>query len=193
MYLVDPRGGRIRAGAIIAVAALAAISIALLLVRKNELYFSVALALFTSVDISAWLYLRYIYLPPIIEATQRRYEDERDYFGLIKLDFIKKQILGDWKWYRQFAMTAVIICMIISAFIPSMKYGIATILVRLLSALSFYVNTHAMSSLVQDFLLLTFIMVSEVWHWLFRLRTYWTIRVVSDLEDGFTIRPKTKN
>jgi hypothetical protein len=190
VYLIDPLGGRIRTGSIIAVAALAAVSITLLLVRTNELYFSLALAAFTSADISTWLYLRYIFLPPIIEATQSRYEEDRDCFGLIKLDFVKKQILGDWKWRRQVAITAVVVCMIVSALVPPVKYGIAAMLVRLSSALSFSVDTSVMLSLVQDFLLLLFVTISEVWHWLFRLRTYWTVRVVSDLEDGFTIRPR---
>jgi hypothetical protein len=42
VYLIDPSGGRVRYGAVIAVVALSLVSLAVLLTRKNELYFSVS-------------------------------------------------------------------------------------------------------------------------------------------------------
>src|SRR5439155_10965771 len=75
VFMVDPQGGRVRTGSLLAVAGLAAISIGLLLVRSNELWFGSLLAVFTVVDVLTWLYLRFSFLPPIIEATQKKYAD----------------------------------------------------------------------------------------------------------------------
>jgi hypothetical protein len=81
----DPEGGRVRIGAIVAVAVLAAISVILLLVRSNELQFALALAGFTTIDVTGWLYLRYSLLPKIIEASQKKFENENDYYGQLFL------------------------------------------------------------------------------------------------------------
>jgi hypothetical protein len=74
IYADDPKGGRVRVGSIVAVAVLAAISVIVLLVRSNELHFALALAAFTTIDVLTWLYLRYRLLPPIINASQRKFE-----------------------------------------------------------------------------------------------------------------------
>src|SRR5258708_7464577 len=58
IFLVDPKVGRVRAGWFLAVAGLATISVVLLLVRDNELRFSLALAAFSAIDVLTWLYLR---------------------------------------------------------------------------------------------------------------------------------------
>jgi hypothetical protein len=98
VYLVDPAGGRVRIGAVATIASLAAISLVLLLVRSNELYFALAMAVFTTIDVLGWLYLRYHFLPPIIQATQKKCEYEQDYYGLILLRKVVAQIVGNWKW-----------------------------------------------------------------------------------------------
>ena len=192
VYLVDPLGGKIRRGSIVAVAVLAAVSITLLLVRRNEIYFSLALAVFTGADIVTWLYLRYHFLPPIIAASQAKYKKDGDYFGLAKLKFIEIAVLGNWKWVRQIVLTVIVVCMILSSSIPSFKLEIAFIVQKLLSLLSFSVDLNKLSLLVQDFLLFLFVAVSEVWIWLYRLHAYWTVRVVSDLEADYTMEPKIK-
>lgn len=190
VYLVDPLGGKVRLGSIVAVVALAAISVTLLWVRQNEIYFSLALAMFTSIDVLTWLYLRYGFLPPIINATRRKYENDSDYFGRVKLQFVQMLITGNWKWYRQIFLSAIVICMFFSALIPSVKQEIAFGVQRLVSFLLFPIDINTVSSLIQDLLLLLFVLVSEVWIWFFRLRTYWTVRVVSDLESEFTLTPR---
>ena len=192
VYLVDPLGGKIRRGSIVAVAVLAAVSITLLLVRRNEIYFSLALAGFTGADITTWLYLRYRFLPPIIAASQAKYKKDEDYFGLVKLKFIEIAVLGNWKWVRQIFLTAIVVCMILSSSIPSFKFEIAFIVQKLLSLLSFSIDLNKLSLLVQDLLLFLFVAVSEVWIWLYRLHAYWTVRVVSDLEADYTMEPKLK-
>src|ERR1700730_12404206 len=48
IYADDPEGGRVRAGAVLAVALLGAVSVILLLVRSNEVQFALALTAFTT-------------------------------------------------------------------------------------------------------------------------------------------------
>src|ERR1700724_601430 len=55
IYADDPAGGHVRPGAIVAVVLLAAISVIVLLVRKDELHFALALATFTTIDVLGWL------------------------------------------------------------------------------------------------------------------------------------------
>ena len=101
VYLVDPFGGRIRWGSLVAVFSLAAISLVLMLVRFNEFYFSLALFVFTAFDITTWLYLRLSFLPPIIEATRARYKADHDEYGLLQLETVVFLVIGNWKWWRQ--------------------------------------------------------------------------------------------
>jgi hypothetical protein len=185
VYLIDPMGGEIRLSSFFAVGSLAAISLGLLLVRRNELYFSIAMAVFTSIDVLAWLYLRHWFLPSIIKATQEKYEHDKDYFGVIKLKSVEAQVTGSWKWYRQVVLSVVVMCMISSALVPQVKQGIAVAVQKTLHLLSFSVPVEQLSLLEPDLLLFFFVLISEVWHWLYRLRTYWTIRVISELETKY--------
>lgn len=129
VYLIDPSGGRVRFGSVVSVVALSLVSLAVLLTRKNELYFSLALAAFTSIDILAWLYLRLRFLPPIIKATREKYRTgpNYDYFGEILLDIVTAQIIGNWKWWRQLALSAIVLLMIIVAASPHAKNTISSL------------------------------------------------------------------
>jgi hypothetical protein len=188
VYLIDPTGGKFRMDSLVPVAALALISVLLLLVRRNEVLFAFALAAFTAADVGGWLYLRYFFLPPIITATRAEYTKHDDYYGLIKLKFVERQILGKWKWYRQVFLTAIVLCMILVSLVPSIKDAVVGVLQRTGSPL--LANQSGIGLLLQDLLLLAFVLTSEVWHWALRVRTYWTARVLSDLEDQYVIRLK---
>jgi hypothetical protein len=186
VYLVDPKGGHIRTGWFVAVGTLAAISVAVLLVRHNERYFALALAVFSTVDILAWLYLRYLFLPPIIDATTRKYHHEPpDHFGLVRLRIIVAQVLGNWKWYRQAFLAAIIVLMLVTAFYPLLE-----------DAMSEWAEQHlpvpqgSIRPLFQDFLLLAFVLISEVWHFALRLKTFLAVRLLTDLETTYSLRPK---
>jgi hypothetical protein len=165
VYLVDPLGGKLRLGSIVAVATLAAVSITLLWVRRNELYFSLALAAFTAADIFAWLYLRYGFVRKIIDASRAKYNHDEDYFGLAKLKFIEIAVLGNWKWVRQVFLTAIVACMILSSSLPSFKLEIATIVQKLLSLLSFSGVHNKLSLICKDLNLNIFVAVWDVWNW----------------------------
>jgi len=157
------------------------------LTRKNELYFSLALAAFTSIDILAWLYLRLRFLPPIIKATREKYRTgpNYDYFGEILLDIVTAQIIGNWKWWRQLALSAIVLLMIIVAVSPHAKNTISSLV---------DVNVPGIlrgttEPLLPDVLLLVFIAVSEFWHFAFRLKTAVSISVLNALETNFSIEP----
>jgi len=193
VYVHDPHGGRVRLGSLLAVAAIAAIAVTLLLVRRNDVYFAVALALFTAVDIATWLYLRYRFLPPIIDATRGKYAQGGDHFGLVKLRYVEQLITGNWKWYREAFLVVIVLLMILNAVLSPVSSALALLAQKLLSGLSFSVDAGKLASLAPDVLLLLFVAVSEGWMWFYRLKTYWTVRVVSDLEEGYKIEPKEES
>jgi hypothetical protein len=188
VYLVDPEGGRVRMGSVIAVAGLAVIAIVLLAVRHNELYFSLAMLGFTTTDVLTWLYLRYWFLPPIVEATRKKYEAEHDYYGKILLGTVISQVSGNWKWWRQVILFAVVVLMILVALSPRLKEFVSEEVHAAVSAIA----PESMNPLLEDFLLLLFVLVSEVWHFALRLQTYLSIQLLNRMEEEYLIRPRPK-
>ena len=186
IYLVDPKGGHVRAGWFLAVGGLALISVIILYVRDNERYFTLALAIVSAVDVRTWLYLRYSFLPPIIDATAKKYKHEPpDYYGLVRLQIIVAQILGNWKWYRQVFLTAIIVLMLVTAFDPPLEDTISHLVEGHLP-----VPAGSIRLLFQDFLLLCFVLISEVWHFALRLRTFLAVQLLSKLETSYSLKPR---
>jgi hypothetical protein len=185
IYADDPEGGRVRVGAIVAVAVLAAISVILLLVRTNELHFALALTAFTTIDVVGWLYLRYWLLPPIIEESQKKYESEDDHYGKLILKKVTSQVIGNWKWHRQVVLTAIVLAMVALAYYPQLHDIISSYVIRPVPSLP----AGTVKALLPDALLLAFVLVSELWHFAFRLDTFLTIRILNDMEEKFTLVP----
>jgi hypothetical protein len=187
IYADDPGGGHVRAGSVAAVAFLAAISVILLSVRSNELYFAVALAAFTTIDMLGWLYLRYRLLPPIIKASRSKFTEKgyEDYYGQIILNKVESQIIGNWKWRRQIALSAIVLSMVLIAVFPRLHEIIGENIHKLVPALP----SETSKALLPDFLLLMFVLVSELWHFALRLDTFLTIRVLNEMEEKFTLEP----
>src|SRR5882757_8290667 len=185
IYADDPEGGRVRVGAIAAVVVLATISVIVLLVRKDELHFALALAAFTTIDVLGWLYLRYWLLPPIIEASRRKYENEEDYYGQLILKKVTSQVIGNWKWHRQIVLTAIVLMMVALALYAQLHDSISGYVNRLVPSLP----AGTIKALLPDTLLLAFVLVSELWHFAFRLDTFLTIRILNDMEEKFTLVP----
>jgi hypothetical protein len=188
VYQLDPFGGSVRTGAIAAIAALASISIILLVARSNELYFALALAAFTAVDVLTWLYLRRKFLPPIVDATRKIYQRDRDYFGLSRLSLVVSQIAGNWKWWRQLCMSAIILLMIVVAIFPKAGDVVAGWGETMLS-----LPASTTRPLLQDLLLVSFLLVSEAWHFFLRLKTFMAIRLIDQLEAQYRLEPRHKS
>jgi hypothetical protein len=184
VYLVDPFGGRIRWGSLVAVLSLAAISLVLVLVRFNELYFSLALLVFTSLDIATWLYLRQSFLPPIIEASRVKYKADHDEYGLLQLETVVSLIIGNWKWWRQGVLFGIVALMVLLAISGRSRDFISGEAQVILPA----VPSDAIRPLLQDFILLLFLFVSEVWAFAVRLETLVAIRLLNDMERRFELR-----
>jgi hypothetical protein len=185
-YLVDPQRGRLRWGSLAAVASLAAISLAMLFVRTNALYFSLALLLFTSIDLATWFYLRLSLLPPIIEASRKKYNEQQDYYGLIQLELVVHQIIGSWKYVRHATLFALILLMVLLALSPRLQGLLSNEVHAIVPA----APADKVGPLLPDFLLLVFLVVSELWYFAVRLRTLLTIRLLNEMESRFTISPR---
>jgi hypothetical protein len=185
IYTDDPGGGRLRIGAVVAVANLTAISVILLLVRKNELHFALALTAFTTVDFMAWLYLRYSLLPPIIKASQMTYQRNDDYYGQLILREVVSQVIGNWKWHRQIVLSAIVLAMVALALYPQLHDLISGYVNKLVPSLP----AGTIKALLPDILLLAFVLVSELWSFAFRLDPLPTVRFLNDMEEEFTLVP----
>ncbi|WP_409190670.1 hypothetical protein [Bradyrhizobium sp. RDM4] len=149
------------------------------------MYFALALAAFTTIDVLGWLYLRYWLLPGIIKASRDKFEDEDDYYGQIILNKVASQIIGDWKWRRQIPLALIVLLIILIAVFPRLHEIVAENVHKLVPALS----SETIRPLLQDFLLLAFVLVSELWHFGVRLSTLLTIRVLNEMEEKFTLEP----
>lgn len=193
VYLVDPLGGRVRLSSIIPVAAIGIIAVIVLLVRDNELWFSEAFLGFTTVDIGAWLYLRYFFLPPIIEATYKNLKNPPpDYYGQVLLRAVTSQIIGNWKWIRQIFLYVFVLLMLLVALSPSSRDVASKAAAALATALTGSdIAPTAMDPLIQVLLLAAFIFISEVWHFALRARTFLIKRLISEMERDYDIRPKS--
>jgi hypothetical protein len=185
IYADDPEGGRVRAGAVVAVTLFTAVSVILLLVRSNELQFALALTAFTTIDVLGWIYLRYSLLPNIIIASQRKFEVEGDYYGQIILKKVTSQVIGNWKWHRQIFLSAIALAMVASALYPQLQDNLSNHLNNVIPALP----AETIRGLIPDALLLTFVLVSELWHFALRLETFLTIRILNEMEERYNLVP----
>lgn len=189
VYLIDPRGGRVRVGSVIAVAAIAIFSIAVLLTRTNELLFCLALTVFVIVDTIAWSYLKFIFLPPIIDETRKQYlaPPHRDYYGVIVLDIVKASVVGNWKWWRQLVLFAIVLSMILIALLPSTKDAISSWIESRIAG----IQPGSIKLQLPNALLFLCIAISELWIFSIRLKAAISIGVLNELEDRFSIQPKS--
>jgi hypothetical protein len=190
VYLVDPAGGAVQPASLVAVVVLGLVSVAVLLTRTNELLFSVALTAFTTIDVIAWLYLRYRFLPPIIRATRGKYRTgpNYDHYGVALLEIVTEQIIGNWKWWRQAFLSVIVLLMIIVAVSPSAKDMISSWADGKVPG----VPLGSTRPLLPNILLFIFVAVSELWHFALRLRTVISIRVLNQLEDNYAIEPRAQ-
>ena len=127
------------------------------------------------------------FLPPIIKATREKYRTgpNYDYFGEILLDIVTAQIIGNWKWWRQLALSAIVLLMIIVAVSPHAKDTISSLVDGNVPG----ILPGTTKPLLSDVFLLVFIAVSEFWHFAFRLKTSISIGVLNELETNFSIQP----
>ena len=155
-----------------------------MLVRFNEFYFSLALFVFTAFDITTWLYLRLSFLPPIIEATRARYKADHDEYGLLQLETVVFLVIGNWKWWRQGTLFSIVALMVLMAISGRSRDFVSSEAHVLLPAVPF----DAIRSLLPDFILLMFLLVSELWLFAVRLKTLIALRLLNDMEHRFEIR-----
>ena len=186
IYTQDPGGGRLRVGTIAVSVNFTAIALILLLVRKSELQFALALAAFTTIDFLAWLYLRYSLLPPIIFASQRDYEREGDHYGQLILKKVTSQVIGNWNWQRQLVLSVIALAMVALALHPQLRDSISGYLNTLVPSLP----AGTIRTLLPDMLLLAFVLVSELWSFAFRLDPLPTVRFLDEIEANFKLVPK---
>lgn len=185
VYVTDPERGKIRLSAIGAVATLTVAGALLLLLRHNERLFALCLAMFAAVDMGAWRYLVY-FLRPILKASRDQLQREGDFFALAQFDCVAGYITGRWHWYRFVPLCAISIAMCLVAFSDLAK----TYLALLLSWSFQGLPSDKAEALLPDFLLLLFVLVSEIWIWTLRLQMWSIIRAIDVLEERYTIKPK---
>jgi hypothetical protein len=186
VYLIDPQGGRARVNWIVTVGVIAVIALAIVMLRRHELWFAVFLLAFTTFDMVAWILLVRS-LRPVIRATRAKYKEEGDFFGLAQCERVVAHITGAWHWYREAFLFAIVVMMVAIAAWDRLAFGIAGLVHRALAG----VPIEQIRALLPDALLLLFVIVSEIWNFLLRADTWVTLRAIRSLETRYSLAPKS--
>lgn len=181
-YVDDPREGRLSVITIFTIILFGAVAAALLWVSDDELKFSLVLTLFVGMNILGW---RHIIkrVRPAINATRKRYREEHDYFGIEHLSIVTEYMSGRWQWHRFATLVGIILVSDVVVLMPAVRQFATQNMHRVISEIS----SQTFSVLLPDFLLLLFVLISEVWMWVMRVRIATSLRVLRSLNRKYNL------
>jgi len=182
VYIELPGKGSWRPKSYLIILLLIAVGWALAKTEGDIPYFSLALLGFLVVDHVGWRFLLRE-LEPSARRTAKIYSQYQDYISLEKLEVVRQQIGGAWKWYRLIPGTIIVITSLVFAFSESARHQIASYLHSLRPDSSYReAETFAFSLLV-----LAFVIVMEVWHFFIRIRTTFQLRTLDALRSRYRL------
>jgi hypothetical protein len=144
--------------------------------------FALALLGFIIVDHVGWRFLLKE-LEPSAKRTARIYREYQDYISLEKLEAVREQIGGAWKWYRLIPGTIIVMASLAFAFSDGVRHQVVSYLHSLRPDSSYKdAETFAFTLLV-----LAFVVVMEVWHFFIRIRTTFQLDTLEALRSRYTL------
>jgi hypothetical protein len=154
--------------------------------ERNIKRFAVILCAFIVIDHAAWRYLIW-FLQPATEASIAYYKNIRDFNGLEKLKVVVDQVQGNWKWWRLFCVGIPTSALIIGfAFSDSIRSAISKFVSSFLPGLS----GPALTRLTSGLLVAMFVLSVECWHWAIRINTFFSLKLLDELEHQYEFLPK---
>jgi hypothetical protein len=182
-YAYLPHGGRWSWQSYGIVILLIAVAAALVWSYGDIKWFAATITLFFLVDHGGWRYL-IKELAPSARKSEQEFRADKDYFALERLRIVRAQIGGNWKWWRSAFGGVIILIVDLFAFVPPVR-AFSGYLVQLIQP---GISAADAEIYAFSFLVLLFVAVMEVWHYLIRLRTKFWMQHLDDMRSRYSLQ-----
>ena len=183
-YAYLPYGGRWRWQSYSIVILLIGIAAGLFWSYGDIKWFATTITLFFLADHGGWRYL-VNELAPSARKSEHEFRANEDYFALERLRIVRAQIGGNWKWWRSAFGGVIILIIDLFAFVPTVR----TQLVSPVQLIQAGISAADAETYTFSFLVLMFVVVMEIWHYLIRLRTKFWMEHLDDMRSRYSIHP----
>jgi hypothetical protein len=178
IYLIDPRRGAFPKSFLAITPAFLAAAGLLLWAQKHETYLAITLLCFFAVTTILWFRVKYWALP-LIKATREYYELDPDgNFEIEKVGIVRELIIGDWQVYRHSALWILLLAFNAISISPIVRSHVA----EWLSVIVPGVSPEAISARLPAFMLLIFVLATEISSWAMRVRAMLSLHIVDRLQ-----------
>jgi len=185
-YVSFPGKGRWPAQAFGALILFVGVAAVLLWTQGRRLYFAAALTAFFVVDHGMWFYLQR-FLKRSIWQSRTTYNEQRRFFNLEILNTVDRQVMGPWKSHPMYAGAAIVVAIDLFAFVAPFR----EFLTDLASKPLFWLSSEEITNLLFTSLVLLFVVLMELWHWIKRLQTKLRTQALEDLKQDYLLEPRS--
>jgi hypothetical protein len=182
-YVSLPGKGQWRLRSYGIVALLVAVAVLLLWTQGNFRYFATALTVFVIVDHVGWRHIIH-QMNPEARRSMKIFRKEEDYFAVEKLNAVRAQIQGNWKWWRLIAGGLIVIFVDAFAFIDPFR----TLIVTSVQSIKPGISSDEAAQFSFSIFVVAFVVVMEVWHYVLRLKTKISINLIDQLSEKYVLQ-----
>jgi hypothetical protein len=147
--------------------------------------FAITLCVFVFVDHAAWRLFIYL-TKPAVKESEKYYSDNADFVGLEKLEVIRYQLHGRWKWPRLCASIPITVLIVGFAFSELVQAWFVHLILFFVPD----IPGPEILSFANGVLVLVFVLTMEGWHWVKRINTNFTLGVLDKLDRTYTLEKK---
>lgn len=158
------------------------IAVLLCWAQGHIIYFSLTLTAFYLADHIGWRHI-VSELDPHAKKSAREFRTASEYFALERLRIVRAQIQGNWKWWRMAAGAIIIVVIDLFTFSAAFR----TLTTQAIQSLRPDVSAPEATSFVYSLLVAAFVVTMEVWHYVIRLKTRTSLKVLDDLSEHYEL------
>jgi hypothetical protein len=184
-YVTFPGQGKWSMQAIGVLALFIVVAWVLLASYGDIIHFSLALTAFLIVDHGIWFFMRR-FLRGVIDQSRARYTHQKQYYELEILKTVVGQVFGKWKLWRLIPGTLIVLTADLFAFSESFRDASTSVA----HVICPWLSLEETASLFYSFLVLLFVIVMEIWHWLLRVRTNVRVDTLEYLQRSYRLEPR---
>jgi len=143
------------------------------------------------VDHASWRYLIW-FMKPAVDKSERTYKRSSDVsaigklFAIEKLNVVVYQIMGNWKWWRLCVGIPIVLIFDAFAFNVTVRILLTSVVISIIPNIP---DADA-SFVVASILVLVFVVGVETWHWVIRIYTIVSMRLLDKLGAKFDLIPQ---
>jgi hypothetical protein len=167
------------------VAVLIFVAAVLVATQGNIFRFSIALTFFFISDHVGWRHLVAV-LAAEAKKSEHEFLQNRDFFALERLRLVRAQIQGNWKWWRLCAGAVIIVLIDAFAFFRTFR----SFLTMQVQTIKPDISTIEAEVFAYSLLVVTFVVVMEVWHYWIRLKTWVSLDLIDKVSEKYELRRK---